>query len=125
MARDQDLLGALLFPRHTGDYSVCCADPAAGYKDLPGLVAKLKETFHAHAAESAAKQQPTATVREANPEAVAPAAAQSLHGDAPQQRRSPAPDPEDDPLREGMIIHCKMLWQSPKGDADSHTRSAF
>ena len=72
----------------------------AGYKNLPGLVERLKQTFHGHAAEEAAKQMPAATVREAIPEQVAPAA-QSLHADAPPLRASPAPDLDDDFLREG------------------------
>ncbi|CAL5228110.1 g11185 [Coccomyxa viridis] len=76
-------------------------DPAAGYKSMDDLVAKLRQTFHGHAAEAAAKQQPAATVREAIPEAVAPAA-QSLRSDAPGTSRSPAPDMDDDYLlREG------------------------
>ena len=66
------------------------------------LVAKLRQTFHGHAAEAAAKQQPAATVREAIPEAVAPSA-QSLRADAPGTARSPVPDLDDDDLlREGM-----------------------
>ena len=56
---------------------------------MDDLVAKLRQTFHGHAAEAAAKQQPAATVREAIPEAVAPAA-QSLRADAPGTSRSPA-----------------------------------
>ncbi|CAK0785666.1 hypothetical protein CVIRNUC_008877 [Coccomyxa viridis] len=75
-------------------------DPMAGYKNLPGLVERLKQTFHGHAAEEAAKQMPAATVREAIPEQVAPAA-QSLHADAPPLRASPAPDLDDDFLRKG------------------------
>ena len=46
---------------------------------MDDLVTKLRQTFHWHAAEAAAKQQPAATVREAILEAVAPAA-QSLPG---------------------------------------------
>ena len=72
----------------------------AGYKDLPGLVERLKQTFHGRAAEEAAKQMPAATVREAIPEQVAPAA-QSLRADGQPLRASPAPDLDDDFLREG------------------------
>ena len=72
----------------------------AGYKNLPGLVERVKQTFHGHVAKEAAKQMPAATVREAIPEQVAPAA-QSLRADAPRQRASPAPDLDDDFLREG------------------------
>jgi len=70
-------------------------------------VAKLRQTFHSHAAEAAAKQQPAATVTEATPEAVAPAAAtSSLPADAPDASERlfyrPAPERNDDVLREGL-----------------------
>ena len=68
---------------------------------MDDLVAKLRQTFHRHAAEAAANQQPAATVREVIPEAVAPAA-QSLRADQPGTARSPAPDIDDDLLREGL-----------------------
>ena len=66
-------------------------------------MAYLRQTFHGHAAEAAAKQQPAATVREAIPEAVAPAA-QSLRADDPGAMRSSAQDIDDDLLREGLDI---------------------
>ena len=73
----------------------------AGYKNLPGLVERLKQTFHGHAAEEAAKQMPAATVREAIPEQVAPRGTESTT----QMRRrcapAPAPDLDDDFLRKG------------------------
>lgn len=79
----------------------------AGYKNLPDLVEKLKQTFHGGAAEDVAKQQPGSTVGAALPEAVAPAA-QSLRSDARMPgTRDEAPDADleelmrDDPLCAG------------------------
>ena len=80
----------------------------AGYKNLPDLVEKLKQTFHGGAAEDAAKQQPGSTVSAATPEAVAPAA-QSLRSNArmPGTTHNEAPDADleelmrDDPLHAG------------------------
>ena len=84
-------------------------------------MAKLRQTFTGHAAETAAKQQPAATVTEATPAAVAPAAAaSSLRADASEpQFYRPGPEIDDDILREGQDTQSLFIgdvsliqWQS-------------
>ena len=92
---------------------------------MDDLVAKLRQTFHGHAAEAAAKQQPAATVREAIPEAVAPAA-QSLRADAPGTARGPAPDMDDDLLREGLDTQTLYMGGGHQGcQMDALERNAL
>ena len=79
---------------------------------MDDLGAKLRQTFHGHAAEEAAKQQRAATVREAVPEAVAPAA-QSLRAESSGAARSTAPDIDNDLLREGSGAQTQLRRTLP------------
>jgi hypothetical protein len=103
------LQGMVLGKMHHATFStcVCFADPVASYKNLPDLMEKLKQTFHDGTAEDAAKQQPSAAVSEAIPEALAPATGRADTNARMPASRDEAPNTDleelmrDDPLRAG------------------------